>query len=212
MAHGSAGAEDSTHPTVNDYDRFAQAYTADNEHNLVNAYYERPAMLALAGHVTGRRILDVGCGAGALSAELRHPLPFQAAAFDDVIASLVLHYLRDWEPTLGELRRVLKPGGRLIASVEHPVVAYMIQEPLPDYLSVNSYTFDWTFDGQSVPMLFWRRPLHAMTDAFTAAGFQLEAINEPHPDPAAQALFPDECEALATQPNFLFFVLRVPRD
>lgn len=48
----------------NDYDSFAEAYSAENENSLVNAYYERPAMLALAGDVAGRRILDAGCGAG----------------------------------------------------------------------------------------------------------------------------------------------------
>lgn len=56
---------------VNDYDSFAGAYSAENENNLVNAYYERPAMLALAGDVAGRRILDAGCGSGPLSAALR---------------------------------------------------------------------------------------------------------------------------------------------
>jgi hypothetical protein len=49
-------------PRLNDYDSFAEAYTAENENNLINAHYERPAMLALAGDVAGRRILDVGCG------------------------------------------------------------------------------------------------------------------------------------------------------
>lgn len=43
---------------VNDYDGFAEAYAADNENNLQNAYYERPAMLALAGDVSGRRHCD----------------------------------------------------------------------------------------------------------------------------------------------------------
>lgn len=144
---------------ANDYDSFAEAYAADNENNLVNAHYERPAMLALAGDVAGRRILDAGCGSGSLSAalrergavvtgidasagilalarrrlgddaalhvvDLRDRLPFGDGAFDDVVASLVLHYLEDWGPTLTELRRVLRPGGRLIASVDHPFVAY----------------------------------------------------------------------------------------
>ena len=56
---------------ANDYDSSAEAYSAENENSLLNAYYERPAMLALAGDVTGRRILDAGCGSGPLSAALR---------------------------------------------------------------------------------------------------------------------------------------------
>ena len=41
------------------------------EANLVNGYYARPAILALAGDVAGRRILDAGCGSGPLFAALR---------------------------------------------------------------------------------------------------------------------------------------------
>jgi SAM-dependent methyltransferase len=230
---------------VNDYDSFAEAYSAENEHSLVNAYYARPAMLDLAGDVAGRRILDAGCGSGPLSAalrdrgaavtgidagagmlalarrrlgddaalhvvDLRDPLPFADGAFDDVVASLVLHYLEDWGPTLAELRRVLRPGGRLIASVDHPFVAYTIRDPRPDYFATTSYTFNWTFDGQSVPMRFWRKPLHAMTAAFSAAGFRIAAISEPQPDPAARELFPDGFPDLSTKPCFLFFVVEVP--
>ncbi|MBP2703202.1 class I SAM-dependent methyltransferase [Microbispora sp. RL4-1S] len=232
---------------VNDYDSFAEAYSAENETSLVNAYYERPAMLALAGDVAGRRILDAGCGSGPLSAALRERgavvtgidvsagmlalarrrlgddvalhvadlndrLPFADGAFDDVVASLVLHYLEDWGPPLAELRRVLRPGGRLIASVDHPFVAYTIQDPWPDYSATTSYTFDWTFGGRSVPMRFWRRPLHAMTDAFTTAGFRLAVISEPQPDPAARELFPGDFDDLSRKTTFLFFVVEVPRS
>ncbi|MFE6447095.1 class I SAM-dependent methyltransferase [Nocardiopsis dassonvillei] len=230
---------------TNDYDGFAEAYAADNEDNIQNAYYERPAMLALAGDVTGRSILDAGCGAGPLSAALRDrgadvagvdasagmlalarrrlgddvdlrvadlsdPLPFEDGAFDDVVASLVLHYLEDWGPTLAEFRRVLRPGGRLIASVQHPFTDYAIQDPRPDYFATTSYSAEFAFGGRTVPLRFWRRPLHAMTDAFTAAGFRLCAISEPQPDPAARELFPDEFHALSTRIGFLFFVLEAP--
>ncbi|MEU7638957.1 class I SAM-dependent methyltransferase [Streptomyces sp. NPDC039016] len=231
---------------ANHYDSFAAAYSAEAENSLVNAYYERPAMLALAGDVAGRRILDAGCGSGPLSAALRDRgavvtgidasarmvalarqrlgadaalhvgdlsdhLPFADGAFDDVVASLVLHYLEDWVPTLAELRRVLRPGGRLIASVEHPIVAYTFQDPRPDYFATTSYTFDWAFNGQSVPMKFWRRPLHAMIDALTTAGFRLTVIDEPQPDPAARELFPDDdFRSLSTKATFLFFVVEVP--
>jgi SAM-dependent methyltransferase len=142
--------------------------------------------------------------------DLRDRLPFADGAFDDVVASLVLHYLEDWGPTLAEIRRVLRPGGRLIASVEHPFVAYTFQDPRPDYFATTSYTFDWTFNGQSYPMRFWRKPLHAMTEAFTTAGFRLAVISEPQPDPAARELFPDGFHDLSTKTCFLFFVVEVP--
>lgn len=230
---------------ANDYDGFAEDYAAENDNNLMNARYERPAMLALAGDVAGRRILDAGCGAGPLAAALRDrgahvtgvdasagmlalarrrlggdadlrladlsdPLPFADGAFDDVVASLVLHYLEDWGPTLAEVRRVLRPGGRLIASVHHPFVDYMLQDPRPDYTATTSYDDQFTLGGRTVPMRFWRRPLHAMTDAFTAAGLRIAAISEPRPDPAARELFPDDERGLVARIGFLFFVLGAP--
>jgi len=229
---------------VNDYDVLAEAYAADNESSLVNAYYERPAMLALAGDVAGRRILDAGCGAGPLFAALRdrgaivtgfdasagmieqarrrlgadadlqvaelgHPLPFPDGAFDDVIASLVLHYLEDWGPALAELRRVLKPGGRLIASVDHPFAIVGLQRQAgkkPDYFATYTWTEDWTMGGQTAAMSFWNRPLHAMTNAFTAAGFRISVISEPDPVPEARELFPD---VIAEKPRFLCFLFFV---
>ncbi|WP_051943209.1 class I SAM-dependent methyltransferase [Streptacidiphilus rugosus] len=230
---------------ANDYDSFGEAYAAQNESSLENAYIERPAMLALTGDVAGRRILDAGCGAGPLFAALRDrgaqvsgldssagmvalarrrlgedadlhvadlsdPLPFADGAFDDVVSSLVLHYLEDWGPTLTELRRVLRPGGRLIASVMHPFVDYLFQpDPRPSYFATTSWTDDWIdLVGRPTPMTFWRRPLHAMTDAFTAAGFQLAVLTEPKIDPTGRDLFPDEFRD--PKLGFLIFVLEVP--
>src|SRR5580693_4257735 len=67
----SLSADAADPPGLNDYDSFAEGYTASNETNLVHAYYERPATLALAGDVAGKRILDAGCGSGPLFAALR---------------------------------------------------------------------------------------------------------------------------------------------
>ncbi len=47
------GALPADPPGVNDYDILAEAYTAENEASLINAYYARPAILALAGDVAG---------------------------------------------------------------------------------------------------------------------------------------------------------------
>ncbi|MFC5661533.1 class I SAM-dependent methyltransferase [Kitasatospora misakiensis] len=161
------------------------------------------AMLALARQRLGDDVpLSV--------ADLNDPLPFEDGAFDDVVASLVLHYLEDWGPALAEIRRVLRPGGRLIASVNHPFVDYAIQDPRPDYFATTSYDATWTFDGTPYPLRFWRRPLQAMTAAFTAAGLRLSVISEPQPDPAARELFPEDFAVLSKKISFLCFVGEVP--
>jgi SAM-dependent methyltransferase len=144
-------------------------------------------------------------------AELGSPLPFPDGVFDDVTASLVLHYLEDWGPALTELRRVLKPAGRLIVSVNHPFAESMWLSKLgfePDYFATYNYVTEWTAGGQSALLRFWNRPLHAMTDAFTAAGFQISAVHEPAvaPDTPAE-LLPDNIGAGGRFLSFLFFVL-----
>ncbi|MER5261722.1 class I SAM-dependent methyltransferase [Actinosynnema sp. NPDC002837] len=227
----------------NDYDGFAEAYAAENETSLLNAYYTLPAVLDLVGDVAGRRILDAGCGSGTVTAALRDrgavvsgfdrsakmvelarrrlgddvdlrvadiaaPLPYPDAAFDDVVAALVLHYLEDWTGPLTELRRVLEPGGRLVVVVNHPLLVKLV-DPAADYFATSKWSSEHSFNGQPAVLTYWHRPLHAMTDAFTAAGFRTAVISEPHPAPEARELFPDE---LAKFPSgaflsFLFFVL-----
>ena len=241
-------AEPQNRAVANDYDSFAEAYSAETEANLINGYYARPAILDLAGDVAGRRILDAGCGSGPLFAALRDrgaivtgidnsagmlrlarrrlgdgadlrvadlgsPLPYPDDTFDDVVAALVLHYLEDWGPALAELRRVLRPGGRLIASVDHPFAIHLMhrqagREAEYKYFDTTNWIEEWTFGDQSAMVSLWHRPLHAMIEAFTAAGFRITVISEPEPDPAARELFP---EAIAAKPrflSFLFFVLR----
>ena len=234
-------------PVINDYDSFAEAYSAANETNLINAYYERPAMLALAGDVAGRRILDAGCGSGPLFAALRDrgaivtgidksarmldlarrrlgddaelllaelgsALPFPDGTFDDVTASLVLHYLEDWGPALAELRRVLKPGGRLVVSVDHPFVTNLMHREAgfePDYFATYNWADEWTVDGRTALLSCWARPLHAMTDAFTAAGFRIMVISEPAAAPdTPPELLPEPIADKRRFLCFLFFVLQ----
>lgn len=229
------------------YDAFADRYEAENASSLLNAHYERPAILALAGEVSGLAVLDAGCGSGPLTAALRdrgalvtgfdgspamvelarqrlgedvplrvadlaEPLPFADDSFDVVVASLVLHYLQDWSGPLTEIRRVLTPGGRLILSVNHPTVR-LITHPDEDYFATRQYSEHFEFDGQEQELTMWHRPLHAMTDAFTAAGFRIAVMSEPGPSPQTppELLGPrirrgDTTAFLC----FLFFVLEAP--
>lgn len=225
-----------------DYDTFADAYNRENESSLLNAWYERPAMVGLAGDIDGHRVLDAGCGSGPLTAALRdrgaivtgfdlssamielarqrlgadadlhvgdlgERLPFDDNAFDDVVASLCLHYLEDWAPPLAELRRVLRPGGRLILSVPHPS-AYLVNYPDSDYFAVTQYSETFNFAGQEGTLTYWHRPLHAMTDAFTNAGFRISVVSEPpYASDTPREILPPALEDKRAFICFLFFVL-----
>jgi hypothetical protein len=54
-------------------------------------------------------------------------------------------------------------------SVGHPFVVYALERVAghnPNYHETYNWTGEWTIGGQTIPMSFWNRPLHAMTDAF----------------------------------------------
>src|SRR5688572_12464962 len=168
---------------------------------IMTGFDGSPAMIKLARQ-------RLGADADLHVADLSQPLPFTDGAFDDVVLSLVLHYLRDWTAPLAELRRVLKPGGHLILSVYHPTV-YKVYYPDADYFAVTQFSEDYTFDdGQSMQLTYWHRPLHAMTDAFTNAGLRIAAISEPpfSPDTPRELLPPQFANRTAFL-CFLFFVL-----
>ncbi|MEO5885341.1 MAG: class I SAM-dependent methyltransferase [Candidatus Limnocylindrales bacterium] len=124
------------------YDRFMGRYSV----------LLAPQMADLAGVLPGQRVIDVGCGPGALTGELvtraganavtavdpsrpfveaaaeRHPgvdvrlasaeaLPFDDGGFDAALAQLVVHFMTDPLAGLGEMRRVTRRGGVVVACV-----------------------------------------------------------------------------------------------
>lgn len=76
-----------------------------------------------------------------------------------------------------------------------------------NYFETYNWTFEWTVSGQKMLMRFWNRPLHAMTDSFTCAGFRISVISEPLPAEEGRDVDPEGFRLLSRSPNFLFFVL-----
>ena len=106
---------------------------------------------------------------------------------------------------------MLTPGGRLIVAVDHPFAITLMHREAgrkADYFETYNWTEEWTIGGQAVPMSFWHRPLHAMTDAFTAAGFRISVISEPAvASDTPRELLPDGIADRRRFLCFLFFVL-----
>lgn len=170
---------------------------------IVSGFDLSPAMIDLARERLGR-------DADLLVADLAKPLPYEDDTFDVVVSSLALHCLEDWIAPLNELRRILRPGGRLVVSVPHPA-AYMVNYQDRDYFALRQYSEEFEFDGREAVLTYWHRPLHAMTDAFTKAGFRIEVVSEPPwaADTPTELLPPDLGDRTAFV-CFLFFALKAP--
>jgi SAM-dependent methyltransferase len=141
-------------------------------------------------------------------ADLAQPLTFLAdSTFDLVVASLVMHYLRDWVPPLRELRRVLTDDGVLVFSTHHPASDIELSAT-GNYLATELLHDRWEKGGREYEVSFWRRPLSAMFESFDAAGFRVQTLSEPQPLPECEQRFPDAWKRLTTQPQFAFFKLR----
>jgi ubiquinone/menaquinone biosynthesis C-methylase UbiE len=148
------------------------------------------------------------CYIGASAAHV----PYADGSFDFVTAFMSLMDMPGLERVLSEMRRVLRPGGFLQASIEHPCFATPHRRNLrgPDgrtyALEVGDYfrrldgtVTEWTFSAAPpevkttvrrfrIPR--FTRPLGEWINMFIDAGFAIERVEEPRPDDEAVRAYP----------------------
>jgi len=181
-----AGAAESSRANRRWWDAAAPAYLAEHGSDLGDVDFLwcpeglREADAHLLGDVTGRRVLEVGCGSAACSRWLRTAgadpvaldlsggmlaraaqlntatgvavpllqadagaLPLAHASVDLACSAYGgLPFVADVEGALAEVTRVLRPGGRFVASVNHPMRWPFPDSPDPDDLRIVSSYFD----------------------------------------------------------------------
>jgi ubiquinone/menaquinone biosynthesis C-methylase UbiE len=120
------------------------SFAAAQHAHVVVAYDIAPQMLATVAAAAKERGLDnIRTQQGAAET-----LPFDDASFDWVISRMSAHHWHDVPKALAEVRRVLKPGGRVlfidIAGIDHPLLDTHIQavEVLRDASHIRDYRAD----------------------------------------------------------------------
>jgi SAM-dependent methyltransferase len=130
------------------------------------------------------------------------PLPFENGAFDLVFTSTALHYIQDLTPVMAEAARVLRAGGRLLASVLHPMntARFPIADSnlnVPGWETRSKWPMSYFGSSQREIETPWlgicavseegtrlRCHHHSIAEYFEAmrsAGFELTALREPQP-------------------------------
>jgi len=223
-----ASADETTHASRHWWDGAADAYQAEHGDFLGDARFVwgpeglDEAWAGLLGDVQGRRILEIGCGAGQCgrwlitqgasaiglelsSRQLAHSheldtrsgvrlpvvqadavhLPFAADSFDLVCSAYgAMPFVADAGGVLAEVARVLRPGGRFVFSVSHPIRWCFLDEPGEEGLYAVSSYFDRRpyveedAQGRAV-YVEHHRTVGDWVRLITGAGFHLTDLTEP---------------------------------
>ncbi len=148
----------------------------------------------------------LGAKARVLQADFGQPLDFlEDGSFDIALSALAMDYVRDWGRVFGEFRRVLRRGGHLVFSVEHPCSTFVrhVYRGEGNYFETQIVNTQFTGFGEPVSVPAYRRSLEAIINTLIKAGLVLEQILEPTPTERFREADPEEYEKLSRMPGFL---------
>jgi len=136
--------------------------------------------------------------------------------YDLVYSALTLHYLPDLRPLFAKVYASLRPGGRLVVTLEHPLLsapsdaswkrteAGEVFWPLNNYLQEGLRETDWLAKGVKK----YHRTVESYISQLLEAGFELTGFRESWEGMRTQTL--PENEAEGHRPFFLFLAAKVP--
>lgn len=141
-------------------------------------------------------------------------LPVGDGAADAAVACLVFEHISEVDAALAEVGRVLRPGGRFLFLLNHPLLQTpgsgwiddQVLDPPEQYWRIGPYlqeaeTIEEVEKG--VFIRFYHRPLSRYLNAARDAGLILERMEEPAPPPGFLARAEEYADA-ASVPRLLF--------
>ena len=167
----------------------------------VEAFDASAAMVGLARARVGDR-------ATIRQAQLEGPLPYPDGVFDLVVCALAIHYVQNRAGAFAQLYRLVRPGGRLVISTQHPTIDWLRKGG--SYFDSALETDIWQMADGPQQIQFWREPLSALCDAATGAGFLIQRLIEPRPADSMRQADPVEHAELLRRPGFLILSLIKP--
>lgn len=145
-------------------------------------------------------------------------LPVADASFDAAVVCLVFEHVDALDESIREVARVLRPGGRFLLFLNHPllqtpdsgmIIDHMI-EPPETYWRIGPYLPEAERVEQvqkGVHVRFLHRPMSRYVNALHAAGLRLVHMEEPAPPPGFIAKAGEyEEEVVSTTPRLLLLV------
>ncbi len=138
-------------------------------------------------------------------------LPFRDETFDAVVCCLVIEHVPSAEAVFDEIRRVLRPGGRLVLLINHPLYQGAGSGFIDDQILGERYWRVGPYLSRSVGLeqvdpgveiAFAHRPLSMYLNPLVERGLYLTHLDEPPPrdeflegsiDPALEGAIPRLC-------------------
>lgn len=122
-----------------------------------------------------------------------NPLPLGSeynGQFDMAVASLAIDYIKDWSIPLSEVHRLLKPKGKFIFTIQHPLGSWNWYKPECAF-GVQLVESSWkAFTDEPVIVPDYYRSFEEIINPLITAGFKILRVEDLKPIDALRVLDP----------------------
>lgn len=141
-------------------------------------------------------------------ADMAKKLPVdQDGQFDMVVASLAIDYVKDWSTPLSEFHRLLKPKGKFIFTIQHPLGSWNWYKPECAF-GVQYVEANWkNFTEEPVVVPDYYRSFEEVINPLIAGGFKILKVEDCKPIDALRSLDPYKFGKFSKLASFMCIIV-----